>query len=248
MTQPGTEDDRRTAGQGGGRLVGVGVGPGAPDLLTLRAARLIEDAEVLAYPTLAGAPSFARSIAAAHIHGGAEEIAIDIPMTPAREPAQRAYDAGAARIATHLEAGRDVVCLCEGDPMFYGSFMYLQARLAPRFATEVVPGVTSMAAAAALARLPLGARNGRIAVLPATLPDDALAAGFGAHETVAVLKLGRHFPRVRALVEALGLTGRAVFVARATLDGEVVVPLAEAPADAPYFSLLLVSKDSDPWL
>ncbi len=231
-----------------GRLIGVGVGPGAPDLLTLRAARAIEGARVLAYPTLEGAPSFARSIAAAHIRAQAQEIAIDLPMTPAREPAQRAYDAGAERIAAHLAGGRDVVCLCEGDPLFYGSFMYLQARLAPRFPVEVVPGVTSVAAGAAAARLPLGARDGRIAVLPGTLPDEALRAGIAAHETVAVLKLGRHFGRVRALVEALGLTGRATWVARATLAEEVVLPLAQAPDEAPYFSLLLIAKDSDPWL
>ncbi len=231
-----------------GRLIGVGVGPGAPDLLTLRAARLIEEARVLAYPTLEGAPSFARSIAAAHVGAGVEEIAIDLPMTPAREPAQRAYDLGAERIAGHLAAGRDVVCLCEGDPMFYGSFMYLQARLAGRFAVEVVPGVTSVAAAAAVARLPLGAREGRIAVLPATLPDEALAQGLRAHETVALLKLGRHFARVRALVEALGLAGRATYVERATLEAQRVMPLAEAPAEAPYFSLLLIAKDTDPWL
>lgn len=231
-----------------GRLIGVGVGPGAPDLLTLRAARAIEGARVLAYPTLAGAPSFARSIAAAHIRGDAEEVAIDLPMTPAREPAQRAYDVGAERIAGHLAAGRDVVCLCEGDPLFYGSFMYLQARLASRFPVEVVPGVTSVAAAAAVARLPLGARDGRIAVLPATLPDEALAEGLRAHETVALLKLGRHFPRVRALVDTLGLTSRATYVERATLEAERVMPLSAAPEAAPYFSLLLVTKDTDLWL
>lgn len=239
-----SQDDRA----GPGRLIGVGLGPGAPDLLTLRAARAIEGAAVLAYPTLAGAPSFARSIAAGFIRAGTEEVVIDLPMTPAREPAQRAYDEGAARISGHLEAGRDVVCLCEGDPLFYGSFMYLQARLASRFAVEVVPGVTSVAAAAAAARLPLGAREGRIAVLPGTLPDAALRDGIAAHETVAILKLGRHFPRVRALVDSLGLTSRATWVARATLSDERVLPLAEAPEDAPYFSLLLIAKDSDPWL
>jgi precorrin-2/cobalt-factor-2 C20-methyltransferase len=132
--------------------------------------------------------------------------------------------------------------------LFYGSFMYLQARLAGRFPVEVVPGVTSVAAAAAVARLPLGARDGRIAVLPATLPDETLAEGLRAHETVALLKLGRHFPRVRALVGALGLTGRATYVERATLGAERVMPLAEAPAEAPYFSLLLIAKDTDPWL
>jgi precorrin-2/cobalt-factor-2 C20-methyltransferase len=132
--------------------------------------------------------------------------------------------------------------------MFYGSFMYLQARLAPRFPCEVVPGVTSVSAAAALARLPLGAREGRIAVLPATLPDEVLAEGILANGTTVILKLGRHFARVRALIGALGLTARATFVARAMLPGELVLPLSQAPAEAPYFSLLLIAKDTDPWL
>jgi precorrin-2/cobalt-factor-2 C20-methyltransferase len=231
-----------------GTLFGVGVGPGAPDLLTLRAARLIEGASVVAYPTLAGAPSMARSIAGAHIREGVEEVAIDLPMTAAREPAQAAYDRGATQIAAHLGRGADVACLCEGDPMFYGSFMYLAARLGGRFPVEVVPGVTSVAAASALARLPLGARTGRIGVLPATLPDEALRAGIKAHEALAVLKLGRHFSRVRALLDAMGLGSRTTYVARATLPGEAVLPLAEAPAEAPYFALLLVAKDADPWL
>lgn len=230
-----------------GTLLGVGVGPGAPDLLTLRAARLIGGARVVAYPTLAGAPSFARSIAAAHIRAGAEEIAIDLPMTPAREPAQAAYDAGAARIAERLSQGTDVVVLCEGDPMLYGSFMYLAARLTGRFPVEVVPGITSVSAASALAVLPLGARTGRIGILPATLPDEALRAGIEAHETAAILKLGRHLPRVRALLAAMGLTSRTRFVSRATLPDQRVLPLAEAPAEAPYFSLLLVARRDDPW-
>lgn len=236
----------RAGGSVTGRLIGVGVGPGAPDLLTLRAARVIEGAPVVAYPTLAGSPSLARAIAAAHLRGQAEE-AIDLPMTESRLPAQAAYDAGAARLAGHLAQGRDVAVLCEGDPMFYGSFMYLAARLSARFAVEVVPGVTSVAAASALARLPLGARTGRIAVLPGTLPDEALRAGLLAHESVAVLKLGRHFPRVRAVVEALGLAPRATFVARATLPDQEVLPLAEAPLAAPYFSLLLIQREADPW-
>ena len=229
-----------------GTLHGVGVGPGAPDLLTLRAARLIEASPVVAYPTLAGAPSLARAIAQAHLHGQ-EEVAIDLPMTEARAPAQAAYAEGAARIAAHLAQGRDVACLCEGDPMFYGSFMYLAARLSLRFPVEVVPGVTSVAAASALARLPLGARTGRIGVLPATLPDEALRDGILAHEAVAILKLGRHLSRVRALIDALGMTDRSTFVARATLPEQVILPLSEAPVAAPYFSLLLLSREADPW-
>ena len=231
-----------------GTLHGVGVGPGAPDLITLRAARLIEGATVIAYPALAGAPSLARSIAADLIPADAEEIVIDVPMTTDRAPAQAAYDQGAARIAAALEAGQDVVCLCEGDPFFYGSFMYLHARLAPRFEVTVVPGVTSVTACAAAAGRPLVARNERLTVLPGPLPEEDLRARIAGAEAVAILKVGRHLPKIRAVIASLGLTGGATYVERATLGEEVVLPLADAPETAPYFSMILLVKGTDPWL
>lgn len=231
-----------------GTLYGVGLGPGAPDLITLRAARLIGAARVIAYPTLAGAPSFARAIAADLIAPGADEIVIDLPMTTDRAPAQAAYDAGAARIAARLSAGDDVVVLCEGDPFFYGSFMYLFARLSSRFSVQVVPGVTSVSAAAAMAGLPLVARNERLEILPGPLPDADLTARIAGADTVVILKLGRHLPRVAAVIAGLGLTDRAVYVERATLPEQVILPLAQAPAVAPYFSMILITKGADPWL
>lgn len=231
-----------------GRLIGVGLGPGDPDLMTLRAARLIGQAQVIAYPALADGPSLARSIAAGLIAPGSTEIRIEVPMTPERAPAQAAYDLGAARIAAELEAGRDVVCLCEGDPFFYGSFMYLFARLAGRFEVEVVPGVTSVSAASARAGLPLVARNERLTVLPGPLPEAKLRACIEAAESVAILKVGRHLPKIRAVIEALGLTARARYVERATQVGERIMPLADAPGDAPYFSMILITKGADPWL
>ena len=231
-----------------GVLYGVGLGPGAPDLLTLRAARLIEGAAVVAYPALAGGASFARSIVADLIAPGAEEIVIDVPMTVERGPAQAAYDAGGARIAAVLEAGRDVVCLCEGDPFFYGSFMYLHARLAERFEVRVVPGVTSVSAASARAGLPMVARNERLTVLPGPLPEKELRERIAGAEAVAILKVGRHLPKIRGVIAGLGLLERAVYVERVSLAGEVVCPLAEAPEAAPYFSMILLTKGADPWL
>lgn len=231
-----------------GTLYGVGLGPGAPDLITLRAARLIEAARVVAYPTLAGGASFARSIAAELIAPGTHEIAMDVPMTVERGPAQAAYDASAAQIAEALEAGEDVVCLCEGDPFFYGSFMYLFARLSDRYRVEIVPGVTSLTAAAAAARRPLAARNERLTVLPGPLPEAELRARIEGAESVTIMKLGRHFPKVRAVIANLGLTDRAIYVERATLETEIVRPLAEAPDTAPYFSMIILTKGADPWL
>lgn len=231
-----------------GTLYGVGVGPGAPDLVTLRAARLIGGAAVIAYPTLAGAESFARSIVAGLIPAGAVEIVIDVPMRVERAPAQAAYDEGAARIADALAAGQDVVCLCEGDPFFYGSFMYLFARLRGRFAVEVVPGVTSLSACSAAAARPLVARNERMVVLPGPLPQAELAAEIGRAEAIAILKVGRHLGKIRDVIAAQGLLDAAIYVERASLGVERVLPLAEAPDAAPYFSMILVSKGADPWL
>ena len=231
-----------------GVLYGVGVGPGATDLMTLRAARLIGAARVVAYPTLAGAASFARAIAADLIPAGADEIVMDVPMTAARAPAQAAYDAGAARIAGHLEAGRDVVCLCEGDPFFYGSFMYLFARLSGRFRVEVVPGVTSISACAAVAGRPLVARNERLTVLPGPLPEAELRERIAGAESIAIMKVGRHLGKIRGVIDGLGLMDHAVYVERASLPEQVVCPLYDAPEPAPYFSMILLTKGADPWL
>lgn len=231
-----------------GTLYGVGLGPGDPELMTLRAHRLISRAEVVAYPALTGTESFARSIAAGVIPEGVREIVMDVPMTIEREPAQAAYDNGAEAIAQALKEGRDVVCLCEGDPFFYGSFMYIFARLSRNFPVEVVPGVTSVTACAARAGMPLAARNERLTVLPGPLPATELRARIDGAESVAILKVGRHLPKIRGVIEELGFAGQAVYVERASLPGEVVRPLAEAPDSAPYFSMILLTKGADPWL
>jgi len=231
-----------------GTLYGVGLGPGAPDLMTLRAARLIEGAAVIAYPTLAGGDSFARAIAADFIAADATEIVMDVPMTVARAPAQQAYDTAAAQISAALDAGQDVVCLCEGDPFFYGSFMYIFARLADTYQVEVVPGVTSVTACAARARMPLAARNERLTVLPGPLPAAELSERIEGAESVVIMKVGRHLTKIRDVIAALGLMDQAVYVERATLPQEVVLPLADAPEKAPYFSMILLTKGADPWL
>lgn len=231
-----------------GTLIGVGLGPGDPDLLTLRAAKAIGAANVIAYPALPGTDSFARSIAASFIRSTAHEIVIEVPMTPAREPAQAAYDLGAERIAEALARGEDVVVLCEGDPFFYGSFMYLHARLAARFSVEVIPGITSVSAATAQARIPLTARNDRLAVLAGPMDDAELVRGIEGAEAAVIMKVGRHLGRLRDMLTALGLVDRAVYVERATLAQECILPLSEAPDPAPYFSLILVTKGADPWL
>ncbi|WP_049833218.1 precorrin-2 C(20)-methyltransferase [Octadecabacter temperatus] len=231
-----------------GTLYGVGLGPGDPELITLKAARLIEGATTIAYPTLAGGDSFARAIAADLIGEGVREIRMDVPMTTAREPAQAAYDKGAAEIAKVLETGENVVTLCEGDPFFYGSFMYLNARLTNKFTVKVIPGVTSITACAAESGRPLVARNERLTVLPGPMDEATLRDRIAGAEAVAIMKVGRHLPKIRAVLDDLGLTGSATYVERATLPEQVVVPLSQAPEKAPYFSMILLTKGADPWL
>ena len=169
-------------------------------------------------------------------------------MSTEREPAQQAYDTGASEIAVALDAGDDVVCLCEGDPFFYGSFMYLFARLSDRFDTQIIPGVTSVTACAARAAMPLAARNERLTILPGLLPEAELRNRIDGAESVVIMKVGRHLAKIRGVIDALGLTGQAMYVERATLPQEVVLPLADAPETAPYFSMILLTKGADPWL
>ena len=231
-----------------GKLYGVGLGPGDPDLMTIKAHRLIGGAAVVAYPALVGGESFARAIAGAAISPDAREIVVEVPMSVAREPAQAAYDAGAAEIARALDSGQDVVMLCEGDPFFYGSFMYLHSRLADRFDVEVVPGVTSVTACAAALGRPLAARNEVLTVVPGPMEEAEMEARIAAAEAVAIMKVGRHLEKIQRVLGRLGLLEAAGYVERATLENQRIFPLADAPKTAPYFSMILITRGDDPWL
>lgn len=226
-----------------GVLYGLGVGPGDPELITLKALGIVRRVPVLAYPAPETGDSFARAIVAPHLPGGQTEIAIRIPMLADAEPAWEIYRPGAAEIAGHLKAGRDVAVLCEGDPFFYGSFMYLFALLAERFAVTVVPGVSSLAACAAAAQLPLVSRNEILTVLPGPLDEADLEARLRATQAAAILKVGRHLPKIAAVLDRLGLMGQAVYVERASLGEQRILPLSAAlarPGRAPYFSMVLI--------
>lgn len=233
---------------GPGTLYGVGVGPGDPDLMTLKADRLIRSAGVIAYPAPAGGDSFARAIAAKAISGKAEEVRIEIPMDERRFPAQAVYDEVAETIANRLDSGKDVVTLCEGDPFFYGSFMYLFARLCDRFPTEIIPGVSSVTTCAAMLKRPLSARNEVLSIVPGTLPEDELRARLEAAESVAIMKIGRHLPKIRRVLDGLDLTKGAGYIERASLPNQRILALCDAPERAPYFSMILITKGGDPWL
>ncbi len=231
-----------------GILYGIGLGPGDPELMTLKAHRLISSARVVAYPAPDTGESFARSIAADVIPAGAQEIPIVVPMRVDRFPAREIYDKAADEIAAVLAAGENVVTLCEGDPFFYGSFMYLFERLADRFAIEIVPGVTSLTACAAQLQRPLTSRNDVLTVIPGPLPDADIEQKIEAAQAVAIMKVGRHLSRLRALLQRMELLERAGYVERASLAEQKVHRLIDLNAEtAPYFSMILVYKGDEAW-
>ncbi|ROO88768.1 precorrin-2 C20-methyltransferase/precorrin-3B C17-methyltransferase [Actinocorallia herbida] len=232
-----------------GKLYGVGLGPGDPELVTVKAARLIGSAEVIAYHAARHGRSIARSVAAPYLRPGQVEELLLYPVTTEttdhpggyRGALEEFYEECAIRLAAHLDAGRDVVVLAEGDPLFYGSYMHLHKRLAHTYEAEVVPGVTSVSGASAALGKPLVEGEETLTVLPGTLPEDTLAAHLSGGDAVAVLKLGRTFPKVRAALERAGRLDEAWYVERATTGAERIERLADVdPASAPYFSLALL--------
>ncbi|HVI51186.1 MAG TPA: precorrin-2 C(20)-methyltransferase [Candidatus Sulfotelmatobacter sp.] len=231
-----------------GTLYGLGVGPGDPELLTLKAARILGSVPVVAYPAPLEGDSLARTIVASHMPQGVTEIALRMAFDPAKR-ADDVYDAGAEEIAAHLTAGRDVAVLCEGDPFFFGSFAYLFARLADRFPVSVVPGIASPMACAALAGHPLTARDDALVIIPAPRPEDEIERLLGQTEAAVIMKLGRHLPKVRRTLDRLGLLGKACYVERAGQPGQRILPLAavDEGGSAPYFAMILVHKRGKAW-
>lgn len=231
-----------------GTLYGIGAGPGDPDLITLKSLRLLQSVPVLAYPAPDTGDSLVRSIVAPHLPGTQDEVMIRIPMAVERFPAREVYDRAVADIGGHLDAGRDVAFVCEGDPFFYGSFMFLFGRMAETYPVEVVPGVSSLTAAAAVLGAPLAARNDVLTVIPAPIDDEALRRRLAGTDAAVIIKIGRHFDRVRTILEDMNLSHCSRYVERATMAEQKVLPLAEVTAgSAPYFSIILVHKRGTAW-
>lgn len=224
-----------------GILYGVGVGPGDPDLITLKAHKILQSVPVIAYPAPESGDSLARAIAAPHIPAGRREIEIRMPLDPKRFPGRSTYDQAAAQIGAHLRAGEDTAVICEGDPFFYGSFMYLFDRLEDEFPVQVVPGVSSLMACAAASLTPLAARDEAFCVLPATMAEADLRARLALADAAAIIKLGRHAAKIIDVLRDLDLLDGAIYVAHATMPEQRIQSLADVdPADVPYFAMILV--------
>ncbi|MFK7867272.1 MAG: precorrin-2 C(20)-methyltransferase [Alphaproteobacteria bacterium] len=228
-------------------LYGIGVGPGDPDLITLKAHRLITNAAHIAYFAPTGGGSFARSIVADYIPKTAHELQFEVPMVSGRAPAQSIYDEAARRIHHCLDQGEDVILLCEGDPLTYGSFIYILSRMRKTHPVEIVAGISAIQACAASAGFALASRNEIFQIVPAPLGDQHIMDALDHGDSFAIIKLGRHLPRLRALLKAKGLEDNTHYIAHVGLDRQICCALRDAPAQAPYFSMLLIYKGQEPW-
>ena len=223
-----------------GRLHGLGIGPGDPELLTLKALRLLQAAPVVAYPVSDSGKSLARSIVADYLSHTPIEVPMYLPFK-VDQSAQPYYDQAAETLAGHLSGGQDVAVLCEGDPFFYGSFMYLFTRLVERFVTEVVPGVCSLMASASALGTPLTYRNDVFVVLPAILPADVLAARLAMADAAVIIKLGKHFAKVYKVLQQVGLRDRARYITCATMPNQRIIAIEQVdPTQVPYFSMIVI--------
>ena len=232
-----------------GKLYGLGVGPGDPELITLKALRLLKSAPVVAYHAAKGKKGNALTIVETYLSSEQTLVPLIYPVTTEKLPAHMDYEQIVSdfyaeittTIASHLDAGRDVAVIAEGDPFFYGSFMYIHDRLAEKYETEVVPGVCSVLGAAAVLGAPLVYRNQTLSILSGVMGAEELKTRLTGTEAAAIMKLGKNLDKVRDVLKELGLMDRALYIERATMPNQRIAPLAEVSgSDCPYFSIILV--------
>jgi len=232
-----------------GRLIGVGVGPGDPGLLTLNAIAALSEADVIAHLAKTGNASNARTIAAKHFRPGVEELSLLYPVTTEipkedasyLETLRAFYDGAAAQIAAYLDRCHTVAVIAEGDPLFYGSYMHLHVRLARRYPTEVIAGVTGMSGCWSAIGEPIAQGDDVFTVLPGTLPEYELERRLADADAAVVMKIGRHLAKVRRALDRTGRLERAIYVERGTMTNAAIMPLIDKlDTYAPYFAIVLV--------
>jgi precorrin-2/cobalt-factor-2 C20-methyltransferase len=233
----------------------VGVGPGDPELLTLKAIRVLKEVEVIAHFAKAGNASNARATIVGHIRPDVTELTFRYPVTTeiprnTRDYCDRMrtfYDDSAATVAAHLDAGHRVAVICEGDPLFYGSYMHLHVRLAARYPTEVVAGVTGMSGCWSAVATPMAQGNDVFTVLPGTLSENELERRLEDANCAVIMKLGRNLPKVRRALRRAGRLDRAIYVERGTTANAASMRLtAKLDDEAPYLSMVLVPGWEEP--
>ena len=222
----------------------MGVGPGDPELITLKAVKAVQTADIIAYAAPDNGVSFARQIIEKTIplHTGQSEYKITIPMRVERFPAQEIYDKAANDLAIKMEEGKNIAVLCEGDPFFYGSFMYLHERLYKKYRSNIIPGISSVMTLASVTQSPLCERNELLTIIPGPLDEEAMTAQLQAEKTACVImKVGRHIEKIKRCLEAANRLDKAIYVERASLPNQKILPLSCVDeGNAPYFSIIQV--------
>jgi len=232
-----------------GTLFGVGLGPGDPELMTLKAVRVLSAAPVVAHFRKSGRAGHARTIAAEHIRESATEAAFDYPVTTEIDfrdegyvsAIREFYTSCAETIAGHLGQGRDVALLCEGDPFFYGSFLHMYDRIKATHPVTVIPGITGMSGCWTAARAPITYGDDVLTVLPGTLDRAVLAKHLEGADAAVIMKVGHNLQKIKEALADAGRFHDAIYVERGTMPGERIVPLADlGDCAVPYFSIVLL--------
>jgi precorrin-2/cobalt-factor-2 C20-methyltransferase len=232
-----------------GKLIGVGVGPGDPNLLTLKAVHALEHADVVAHFAKAGNASNARAIVSQFLRPDVTELPLLYPITTEkptsdskyRSAIQGFFNEAASAVAAHLDAGRSVAVLSEGDPLFFGSYMHLHVRLMKQYPTDVIPGVTAMSGCWSVVGLPIVHGDDVLTVVPATLDEAELVRRFRQNDPTVIMKVGRNLSKVRRALATADRLSQATYVERGTMDQQQFMALVDKPDDvAPYFAIVLV--------
>ena len=232
-----------------GRLFGLGLGPGDPELITLKALRLLKATRHIAAFAKAGRQGHAERIIAPHLEPTHKLMRLEYPVTTEIEfnaeayktALRQFYEKSSAHIAALLRSGDDVALVCEGDPLFYGSFMHIFIRLRNEFSCEIVPGIAGMAGAWSAAQVPMTWGDDVMAIIPSTLDANAIKARLQQADAAVIMKIGRNFAKVRQALTEAGRFDEAIYVERGTMSGQMIQPLADYRGQTPpYFSLILI--------
>lgn len=226
-----------------GKLYGIGLGPGDPELLTLKAYRILRSVPIVVYPMSPDGRCISRSIVAEYLQPHQIEMPMVLPFKPG-ESSQPGYQLMADKMAIHLAQGQDIAVLCEGDPFFFGTFMYLYNRLNNRFPTEMIPGVSSVMASANMLGAPLTYRNDVFMALSGTLDAEILRSRLLMADAAVLMKLGRNFVKVYGILESLNLLDRALYIERATMKEQRIIPIREVDStQVPYFAMIVIPSE-----
>lgn len=227
-----------------GILYGIGVGTGDPEYLTLKAVRLIQEADIIVYLKSEKGVTIARDIASKWIVNQ-QQMAISMPYKTNRNAANKAYDIASVQIADYLQQGLQVAFLCEGDPLFFGSYIYLHQRLSSDYHCQIVAGISSIHTATALAQIPLVQQTESLAVVTSRNTDEEILKALSQYSSVVIMKAGVARPRLLKLIKKSKRLEKTCYIQRAGQAGEKIIrDVNQLTGKGDYFSVLVVTSNN----